>query len=371
MKNRFFAILFFSLFFSTNAFAHGTAEEHQTEWGISVYFLIGTFVLFVLFLILHYREKRQQVAQWVKGFKWLWILSLLGVVISGAMTLWGNGLKTESAVELYHVHGLGYTTDGKTILIPAHTGIAAYAEGHWSFSPGDKNDYMGFSAVDDGFYSSGHPSPGSSLKNPIGLVKSSDAGKTITKLALEGEADFHGMSVGYFTHHIYVFNSVPNSKMNTSGLYYSKNEGKTWIKSSINGLEGQPVALSAHPKKEGVVAVGTQKGTYISKDFGNTFEKIGPDLQVTSLYYTNEGALFIGGLGQEPSLQIIDIETKSAKAIPIPNLAGDPIDFTAQNPVNPKEVVFSTDKKEVYLTHDEGTTWIKIAEQGKTISAIN
>ncbi|TFE27467.1 F510_1955 family glycosylhydrolase [Cohnella luojiensis] len=375
--------LLFGLFFATSqALAHGTAEEHQAEssGNLMNYFMIGTIGLFVLFLVLHFkannkankltnvkkqvdREIRSKLTKWAIRYKWLYIVFLLGSLILGGISLLGGGA---SNITLHHIHGLGYSPDGNKLLIPAHDGIRMYEGGSWSVPPGDKNDYMGFSAVDDGFYSSGHPGPGSSMSNPIGIIKSNDEGKTILKLALEGETDFHDMSVGYKTHAIYVFNPAPNSKMTSLGLFYSLDETKTWTKSESRGVEGEPAALAVHQVKENIIALGTQTGAYISRDYGKRFEKIVSDLQVTALYFDNEGKLMVGGYNQKPVLQVVDIETKSMNTIPIPKLDDDDaITFMAQNPIMAIEMVFATTKKDIYLSHDEGNNWIKIADQGK------
>jgi hypothetical protein len=34
------------------------------------------------------------------------------------------------------------------------------ADGKWKEAPGEMHDYLGFSMADNGFYSSGHPAPG-------------------------------------------------------------------------------------------------------------------------------------------------------------------------------------------------------------------
>ncbi|MGG3987015.1 hypothetical protein [Bacillus smithii] len=88
------------------------------------------------------------------------------------MTACGN-----NQINLEHIHGLGYTSDGKQILIPAHNGLVSYSEGQWKSVNAPKHDYMGFQIVDNGFYSSGHPAPDSGLKNPMGIVKSTDLEK--------------------------------------------------------------------------------------------------------------------------------------------------------------------------------------------------
>jgi hypothetical protein len=92
---------------------------------------------------------------------------------------------------LTHVHGLGYSTNGSFIMIPAHDGLKVFKEGKWGSLTGDKHDYMGFSVVNKGFYSSGYPAEGSSLKNPFGIVMSEDNGKSLNILDLHGEIDFH------------------------------------------------------------------------------------------------------------------------------------------------------------------------------------
>jgi len=84
---------------------------------------------------------------------------------------------------------------------------------------------MGYAPTKDGFYSSGHPGPSSQLVNPLGLVKSMDAGKTLDTLGLEGESDVRLMGVGYDSHTIYVGNLAPSSILQ-GGVFRSLDDGK-------------------------------------------------------------------------------------------------------------------------------------------------
>lgn len=271
-------------------------------------------------------------------------------------------------VSMEHIHGLGYSIDGKQIIIPAHTGLVAYSEGKWSNVDAPKNDYMGFVAVDNGFYSSGHPGAGSSLKNPIGIVKSSDMGKTLSKLDLEGSSDFHSMTVGYKTHSIYVFNEQPNAKMKSAGLYYSKDDAKTWSKSEMNGFSGEPSTLATHPSDDKVIALGSKVGLYLSNDSGNHFEKLLPGLVVTSLAFSNNGELFITAANSPTMLQF-NLSSKDKKEIKLPALdKDDAISYMAQNPINTNEIVLATFKKDVFISKDIGVNWIKIADKGIGVS---
>ena len=69
------------------------------------------------------------------------------------------------------------------VSIATHSGIKVYQNGKWLEAKTGLHDYMGFQATKNGFFASGHPEPGANLKNPLGLMKSSDGGNTLEKLA--------------------------------------------------------------------------------------------------------------------------------------------------------------------------------------------
>ena len=176
---------------------------------------------------------------------------------------------------LHHVHGLAFTGDGKALAVPAHTGLAIYRDGRWSLGQGPAHDYMGFSTAKGAIYSSGHPAPGSGMRNPFGLMKSADGGRSWQSLGLSGEADFHLLAVGYNTNAVYVVNEERNSRMPQPGLYYTTDEGKSWKRSAAAGISGQVICLAAHPTEAGTVMLGTLGGLYLSRDFGASFTRIG------------------------------------------------------------------------------------------------
>ncbi|MBP1989656.1 F510_1955 family glycosylhydrolase [Paenibacillus eucommiae] len=265
-----------------------------------------------------------------------------------------------------HIHGLGYSSDGKRLFIPAHDGIKQYADGKWSDSPGEKHDYMGFSMSDDGFYSSGHPAAGSKYNNPLGLIKSTDEGRSISPLALEGEADLHNMSVSYRTHTLYVLNSQPNSKMKQVGLFYSRDEGKTWVISQMSGLSGQITTIAVHPTVDAIVAIGMESGAYLSKDNGQTFTAVYTEHPISALAFMDNGELLIGTA--KPGMVNMNVETNQSITVKTPIQSEDVFTYVSGNPVDSKELAFATEKKNVYLSTDNGVTWEQIANQGQAIS---
>lgn len=314
------------------------------------------------------RDRRVQLTKSLRLAKWGIGVSIVLVMVTGGLTLFGiNG----NQVYLTHVHGLGFSKDGKKILIPSHDGLKAYEAGTWTAQEGAKHDYMGFVTVDDGFYSSGHPEEGSDLKNPLGLVKSTDVGKSLQMLGLEGETDFHLMTAGFNSHVVYAITPQPNSKMYTAGLYYSNNDGDTWTKSEMKGISEEPTSIAAHPTEESIVVIGTPTGVFLSKDYGKSFEKIVSEGQTTALSFNKQGDLFIAGYLNQPYLQKMDMISLKAQKITIPALTEDAIAYFAQNPANDNQWTFATFNRDVYLSDDKGQKWKMIAEQGKTISEEN
>ena len=51
----------------------------------------------------------------------------------------------------------------------------------------------------------------SNLKNPLGIMKSTDQGNTLEKIKFYGEIDFHYLAASYYNHTLYVYNEHPNS----------------------------------------------------------------------------------------------------------------------------------------------------------------
>src|SRR5690625_5300451 len=132
---------------------------------------------------------------------------------------------------------------------------------------------MGFAAVDKGFYSSGHPGDDSNLPNPIGLQRSFDGGKTLKKIAFEGESDFHVMAVGFSSHDIILLNEQKNSKL-VEGIYLSEDSGESWMEVTASGLDGDILSLSIHPSNSKYIAAATNSGLYLSSYIEETFSLI-------------------------------------------------------------------------------------------------
>ncbi|MEK6594467.1 MAG: F510_1955 family glycosylhydrolase [Pseudomonadota bacterium] len=272
-----------------------------------------------------------------------------------------------SPVTLTHVHGLSYSADGKQIFVPSHHGMATYSGGKWGKAAGPENDYMGFSATKQFFYSSGHPAPGSGLANPFGLIKSGDGGRTWRKLGLEGEADFHQLATSYGTNAVYVVTHAPNSRMSKPGIHATVNDGFSWKRAEGNNLEGPLLSLAVHPSNNQIVAAGTKTGLFLSTDGGDNFKRLSGGEQVLSVFFDlDEKKLWFSSYENKPALTRLDWSDGKKTAINLPPLTEDAVAYIAQNPVNRNEYVIATFERNVYLSKDLGKKWAQIANRGQT-----
>ncbi|MBO0587722.1 F510_1955 family glycosylhydrolase [Sporosarcina sp. E16_8] len=265
-----------------------------------------------------------------------------------------------------HLHGLGYINGGPEIVISTHDGLYEYGEGGWKEANSEKHDYMGFQAIREGFFSSGHPEPGSNYKNPLGLVKSTEKGASFDQLAFYGEIDFHYLAAGYESKVIYVLNEIPTKGMST-GLHYSTDEGTTWKESSMKEFNSEFISnLAAHPTRKEMIAIGSKEGLFLSEDYGEKFSLFNEAKMVTYVTLTDAGGFYANLENEKVMLTSFALDSDQEIEIQLPNNQQiEPIAFIAVNPNNPKEIVIATHNNDIYLTKDEGLNWKTLAESGE------
>lgn len=118
-----------------------------------------------------------------------------------------------------HIHNV--KASGAKILMGTHEGLFLFvAQNNMKEVGKDRFDVMGLDSDSDILFASGHPSAGSKLPNPVGLLRSEDGGKNWKSISLLGVVDFHSLEVSGAQ--IYGGNA-------TSGtLMYSGNSGRSW-----------------------------------------------------------------------------------------------------------------------------------------------
>ncbi|MEN1969638.1 F510_1955 family glycosylhydrolase [Lentibacillus sp. N15] len=262
-----------------------------------------------------------------------------------------------------HVHGIGYVGNDEGLYIATHTGLKIYRDGEWLETTKNSNDYMGFNAVDEGFYTSGHPGEDSDLPNPIGIQRSFDGGKTLESLKFEGETDFHEMAVGYNSHDIFLMNPEKNSELG-KGLYRSNDDGKSWESVRAQGLDGDLFALAIHPSDSKLVAAATTTGVYLSKDGGEDFQSLTDNAQGTAVFF-NEESLYYASYNAAPSLVKYSIKDSDQEELTLPDLTEDGPVFITQNPQDEKQFAIYTTKGQAFLSNDNMKSWDQIIVDGK------
>lgn len=273
------------------------------------------------------------------------------------------GPQAGAPVELHHVHGLGYTPDGAKLVVPAHHGLVAYQDGKWQPMPGPAHDYMGFVATDSGFYSSGHPAPGSKLPNPLGIVKGA-YGADPVPLAFHGEIDFHVMGVGYKNHAIYVLNPEATRSLK-SGIHYSLDGGRTFKQSRLIGVNQAVYHIAVHPTNPFIIALATEDGLMISDDYGDWFRRVGAAGRVTAAAFTPDGRHIYYGYR---TLYVVPTSSLAGEELRTPTVAErDAIGYIAVKPGATNEIAFATFGRDIHVSQDGGATWKAIARQGKGV----
>lgn len=169
--------------------------------------------------------------------------------------------KAASPMPDAHIHGLSVSSTTGQVLLATHDGLFDMTK-HPAAKIGPTNDLMGFTGAPDHgvLYASGHPGEGSDLANPIGLIRSTDSGKTWEKLSRQGESDFHALT------------ATKSGIIGFDGALRTSPDGKTWNTVTANFV---PAALAGNPTSDTVLAT-TPQGIRRSTDGGKTWATVNP-----------------------------------------------------------------------------------------------
>ena len=263
-----------------------------------------------------------------------------------------------------HVHGMGFIENEEGLYFASHHGLKIYRGGEWLETSDHFHDYMGFNAVDDGFYTSGHPGSGSMMQNPIGIQRSKDGGRSLNHMGFEGETDFHGMAAGYRSHHLFVMNPQENSQMGP-GYFRSEDEGKQWQQVNGAGLEGEISSFAMHPSDSQLIAAATTAGIFLSEDGGDSFTLLTEDEIYGTAVFFNEEELYYATYGTQAELIKYTWENSEQQALELPDLPEDGIMYIAQNPSNADELAIYTAAGHAFISEDGGGSWNQILNAGQ------
>lgn len=157
-----------------------------------------------------------------------------------------------------HVHGVAVNPADDLVYLATHEGLFRY-EGATPTRIGPVIDLMGFTVVGpDHFYASGHPGEGVDLPDPVGLLESTDGGRTWKSLSRQGESDFHALAAS------------EKGVVGFDGTLRATSDGKAWRELDP---PAHPYALTVSPDGKVVLATN-ETGLLRSADAGASWKPV-------------------------------------------------------------------------------------------------
>ncbi|MCZ2818536.1 F510_1955 family glycosylhydrolase [Modestobacter sp. VKM Ac-2984] len=172
-----------------------------------------------------------------------------------------------SSAEISHVHGVGIDPADDALFVATHEGLFEVVDGGSAALVSPVMDLMGFTVAGPGhFLASGHPGRTVDLPQPMGLIESTDGGRTWSPVSRQGQSDFHALTTS------------AAGVLGYDGTLVRSSDGTTWEEVTI---PTEPHTLTASPTGELVLAT-TAQGLLRSTDGGGTWALVddAPLLQV-------------------------------------------------------------------------------------------
>jgi hypothetical protein len=239
----------------------------------------------------------------------------LFLALAGCAGAGDESRATSDEVGPEHVHGLGVNPADGALYIATHTGLFRMPrDSDDSERVGDRlQDTMGFAvAGPDRFLGSGHPDLRDDLPPLLGLIESSDAGRSWTPISLLGEADFHALRVDDAR--------VVGYDASRGRVMASDDGGREW---TSLGSPGEVVDLALDPDDPTRIVAAGSTGVITTNDEGRNWTRRLTDADILAWPATD--ALYGFGLDGAVSLS----RDRGASWERVGDLGGEPAAATA------------------------------------------
>lgn len=185
----------------------------------------------------------------------------LAVLISLVVTTPHANASGESIGTLSHIHVVRALDD--QIILGTHEGLYQYlSEKSVKRINPEKFDVMGLAVSSKGLFASGHPGPGSKLKEPVGLLFTPSQGGKWKEVSLSGVVDFHTLET--------VGSEIYGADSGSGQLMYSNNGGKSWAKRGVNTF----IDIAPNPTRRAAVMAIKDGKLYQSFDALETIKEM-------------------------------------------------------------------------------------------------
>ncbi len=246
-----------------------------------------------------------------------------------------------------HVHGLGVNPADGALYIATHTGLFRMPQGLGdSERVGDRlQDTMGFAvAGPDRFLASGHPDLRDGLPPLLGLIESSDAGRSWTPISLFGEADFHVLRVDGAR--------IVGYEAGSGRLKASDDGGREW---ASFGNPGEILDLALDPDDPARIVATGDTGVITTTDDGRTWTRLLADAAI--LAWPTGGALYGFSAGGVVTVS----HDRGASWEHVGDLGGEPAAATA---TGRHSLIVALHDGRIVSSGDGGTSWAEGAWSG-------
>lgn len=181
-----------------------------------------------------------------------------------------------------HIHGLGINPADGALYAGTHYGVYRLVPGRQPERVSDAvGDFMGFTVVGpDHFLGSGHPSEHAAGQPAnLGLIESTDGGRTWAPVALSGDADFHALE--YRDGLVIGLDSATRTVMVST-------DQRTWQRRAAVGA----IDIAVSPANPNDILATTAQGVVRSTDQAATFAPAGTEPALAFLAWPDDGPLF-------------------------------------------------------------------------------
>ncbi len=204
----------------------------------------------------------------------------------------GEGAPTpgDNKAELEHIHGLGVDPGSDSLFVATHYGLFKSPKGQVKLQRvgESRQDVMGFSVVGPGrFIGSGHPDPSKDLPPNLGLIASSDAGRSFENVSLLGQADFHVLRAS--GRQVYGFDGA------SAKLMVSKDGGRKWTARTPPAGVFDLAISPADPRR---IVASTEKGLFGSTNAGASWRPLAGDKAGLLAWTAPDNLVLIDATGQ-------------------------------------------------------------------------
>jgi hypothetical protein len=173
-----------------------------------------------------------------------------------------------------HVHGLGVNPADGALFVATHTGLFRAPPGQRrARRVGERfQDTMGFAVTGpDRFLGSGHPDAREGLPPFLGLIRSTDAGRTWEPVSLLGERDFHVLEAA--GQRIYGYGTDFESRQ--ASLLVSDDGGRRWQER----VPPEPLlSLAIDPDDSDRAVASGEAATYSTTDAGRGWRPLADEV---------------------------------------------------------------------------------------------